>query len=317
MISRCVNEGLKRNRITMSLKEKFKFKDRLIKGIQTEGQFKISVVKTTDVVQTAKTNHQLSMLNTVLLGRTLTAAMLLASELKGEERIKLQLEGSGPVGMITAEANRVGEMRGFVQNPSAELDYSGENVSIGDGIGIGLLTVQKTLYNEAEPRTSTIQIVKGDILSDMAHYMAQSEQVLSAFLLDVSLKDNGDVNQAGGILIQRMPGADESVMKKLQKHLVDLPPVSSLLEEGLYIDNIMKKASYPYKIKELDRQPVHFFCRCNAKRFKDALALLSYEDLKELKGEDQEMVCHFCGKKHLIPKNDIDAIFKAAKARLN
>ncbi|MDZ7719843.1 MAG: Hsp33 family molecular chaperone HslO, partial [Balneolaceae bacterium] len=266
----------------MSLKkEEFKFNDRLIKGIEAEGRFKISVVKTTDVVQTAKKNHGLSMLNTVLLGRTLTAAMLLASELKGEERIKVQLQGNGPVGLLVAEANRVGEIRGYSQNPAAELDYSQPDVKIGDGIGLGLLTVSKTLYNEAEPRTSTIEIVEGDVLSDMAHYMVQSEQVLSAFLLDVSLKDNGDVNQAGGVLIQRLPESDESVMESLQKTVKELPSVSSMLENNQYIDSIMEKACEPFTIKELDRQPVHFFCRCSTGKFKNALSLLSYEDLKE------------------------------------
>ena len=34
--------------------------------------------------------------------------MLLASELKGEERIKLRFDGNGPVGMIAAEANQCG-----------------------------------------------------------------------------------------------------------------------------------------------------------------------------------------------------------------
>ena len=301
----------------MSLKEKFKFKDRLIKGIELDGQFKISVVKTTEVVQTAKKNHNLSMLNTVLLGRTMTAAMLLASELKGEERIKLRLEGNGPVGMITAEANRVGEMRGYVLNPAAELDYSDENVTIGDGIRVGLLTVSKILYNEAEPRTSTIEIIKGDVLSDMAHFMAQSEQILSAFLLDVDLEENGDVKQAGGILIQRMPGASEKVMTKLQEGLLKLPPVSSLLDDGHYIDQIMERATASYKIKELDRQPVHFFCRCSADRFKNALSMLSYDELKEMKGEDQEIVCHFCGTNHTVSKKDLNVIIESAKARMN
>jgi len=298
-------------------KEQFKFNDRLIKGIEAKGRFKISVVKTTDVVQTAKNNHGLSMLNTVLLGRTLTAAMLLASELKGEERIKIQMEGSGPVGFLAAEANRVGEIRGYSQNPAVELDYSQPNVSIGDGIGLGLLTVSKILYNEAEPRTSTIEIVEGDVLSDMAHYMIQSEQVLSAFLLDVSLKDNGDVDQAGGILIQRLPEADESVMKTLQKTVKNLPPVSKLLEDGHYIDLIMEKACEPFNAKELDRQPVHFFCRCSTEKFKNALSLLSHQDLKELKGEDQEMVCHYCGSKHKVSEDEIYSIVESAKAKLN
>lgn len=302
----------------MSLnKKQFKFKDRLIKGIETGGRFKISVVKTTDVVQTAKDNHGLSMLNTVLLGRTMTAAMLLASELKGEERIKVRLEGSGPVGMLVAEANRVGEVRGYSQHPTAEFDYGDTDVSIGDGIGLGLLSVQKILYNEAEPRTSTIEIVEGDILSDMAHYMVQSEQIPSAFLLDVSLKDNGNVNQAGGIFIQRLPDANESVMIKLQKTVKKLSPVSSLLEDGQYIDTIMNKACKPFKVKELDRQPVHFFCRCSTGRFKNALSLLSYRDLKELKGEDQEMICHYCGKKHIVSREEIYSIAESAKAKLN
>lgn len=298
-------------------KEQFKFNDRLIKGIEEEGRFKISVVKTTDVVQTAKNNHGLSMLNTVLLGRTLTASMLLASELKGEERIKVQMEGNGPIGLLVAEANRVGEIRGYSQNPAAELDYSQPDVSIGDGIGLGLLTVSKTLYNEAEPRTSTIEIIEGDVLSDMAHYMVQSEQVLSAFLLDVTLKDSGDVNQAGGVLIQRLPEADESVMESLQKTVKDLPSVSSMLEDGLYIDDIMEKSCEPFKVKELDRQPVDFFCRCSTGKFKNALSLLSYDDLKELKGEDQEMVCHYCGTRHTVSEEEIYSIVESAKAKLN
>lgn len=298
-------------------KKEFQFKDRLIKGIETNGRFKISVVKTTDVVQAAKNNHNLSLLNTVLLGRTLTAAMLLASELKGEERITMRFEGNGPVGMIQAEANRVGEVRGYVQHPAAELNYAGSETEIGQGLGLGLLTVSKILYNEAEPRTSTIEIIRGDILSDVAHYLVQSEQVPSAVLLDVSLKDNGEVDQAGGILIQRMPGADDAIMKTLETTLEKLPTVSELLADQMYIDTIMELAGSPYTIKELTRQPVHFFCRCSPERFKNALALLSYEDLKEMEGEDQEMVCHYCGKKTLVSQREIHSIVESAKAKLN
>lgn len=301
----------------MSLKEDFRFKDRLVKGIHTDGAFKISVVKTTDVVQTAQNNHSLSLLNTVLLGKALTASMLLASELKGEERIKLRFDGNGPVGMIAAEANRVGEVRGYVQHPQAELDYSQPDTDISDGLGIGLLTVSKTLYNEAEPKTSTIQLINSDINSDIAHFMAQSEQVLSGILLDVSLRDDGNVNQAGGVLVQRLPDAEDDVMGTLQETLRSLPPVADMLSDGSYIDDIMKHASAPYTVKELDRQPVDFFCRCSPKRFKNALSMLSYEDLKEMEGESQEVVCHYCGNSLTIPKQEIHELAESARAKLN
>lgn len=301
----------------MSLKEDFQFKDRLVKGIHTDGAFKISVVKTTNVVQTAQDNHSLSLLNTVLLGKALTASMLLASELKGEERIKLRFDGNGPVGMIAAEANRVGEVRGYAQNPQAELDYSQPDTDISDGLGIGLLTVSKTLYNEAEPKTSTIQLINSDINSDVAHFLAQSEQVLSGLLLDVSVNDDGTVNQAGGVLIQRLPDAEDDVMETLQETLKKLPPVADMLAEGFYIDDIMKQASAPYKVKELDRQPVDFFCRCSPKRFKNALSMLSYEDLKDMEGESQEVVCHYCGNSLTIPKQEIHELAESARAKLN
>lgn len=300
----------------MSL-ESFQFKDRLIKGIDVNGQFKISVVKTTDVIQTAKENHKLSLLNTVLLGRAMTSAMLLASELKGEERIKMRFEGNGPVGIISAEANRVGEMRGYVQHPKAVLDYKHPEVGISDGLGIGLLTVSKILYNEAEPRTSTIQLVKGDIISDVAHFLAQSEQVLSAVLLDVSLDDDGNVKQSGGLLIQRMPEAGEDTMAALQKTVSELPPIADLLGEGKYIDDVMHLATKPFEVKELDRQPVDFFCRCSPKKFKNALSMLSYEELKDMEGESQEVVCHYCGSRLTVSESEIHQIVKKAKAKLN
>lgn len=301
----------------MSLKKQFQFKDRLIKGVDTEGRFKISVVKTTDVVRTAQKNHDLSLLNRVLLGRTLTAAMLLASELKGEERIHIKLEGNGPVKMLVAEANRAGEIRGYAQNPGAQLDYSHPEATIGDGLGVGLLTVSKILYNRAEPRTSTIQLVKGDIISDLAHYMVQSEQIPSAFLLDVGLDDDGEVSQAGGVLIQRLPGAEESTMETLQKTLKSLPPVTHFFENRNYIDTLMEAATQPFRIKELDRQPVHFFCRCTPERFKNALLLLSYEELKEMDGRSQELSCFYCGKKHTVSKEEFHSIVESAQARLN
>ena len=100
-------------------------------------------------VKEARRRHELSLLGTVMLGRALTGVMLLASDLKGEERVLLRLEGDGSLGIITAEANRAGEIRGFVQNPKADIDVEkGERLE--DGVGKGLLSVSKILFSEAQ-----------------------------------------------------------------------------------------------------------------------------------------------------------------------
>lgn len=298
-------------------KLEFQQKDRLIKGITEDGNFKISVIKTTDVVKTAQKNHNLSLLNTVILGRSLTAVMLLASELKGEERVHLRLEGNGPIGYLHAEANSVGEIRGYVQNPAAELDYTNPQTILGDGLGLGILTFTKILYNQAEPRTSSIQLVTGDVTADVAHYLTQSEQIPSAVLIDLNVDENGEVTESGGILVQRLPGAPDGQIELLQEKLTALPPVYSMLESGLYIDDIMHKAVSPIKVKELSRQLVDFFCRCSREKFLNALSMLSFDDLKEMEGDSQEMNCQFCNKSEVITKAEIKSLIRDAKAKMN
>lgn len=300
----------------MLSKEKFKNKDRLIKGISEDGHLKISVVKATDAIKKAKKNHNLSLLNTVLLGRTMIGSLLLASELKGEERIRVRAEGDGPSKLLVAEANRVGEVRGYAQVPDAQLDYS-DDASLGDGIGIGVLTVSKTLYNEAEPQHSSIELVKGNITDDLAFYMVQSEQVPSAVLLDVGLDDDGNITEAGGVLIQRLPDAPEDIIDKLQEKMKNFASIDELLAQGDYIDDIMQKAMNPVAVKELDRQPVDFFCRCSRKRFVNALSMLGYKDLKEISDEGQELVCHFCNEHYQITKQEIEDLLQETKAKMN
>lgn len=298
-------------------REDYKFKDRLIKGITEDGNFKVSVVKTTDVIKEAKERHHLSLLNTVLLGKALTASMLLASELKKEERIQLRLDGNGPVESIIAEANSLGEIRGYVANPDVELDYSKPGVAIGDGIGLGILTFTKVLYNEAEPRSSSIEIVNGDINSDIAQYLAQSEQIPSAVILDIGIDEDGEITEAGGLLLQRLPGAPEGQIDMLQERLGSFPPIDQLLSDGQYIDEIMNKALSPIKVKELGRQLVDFFCRCSRDRFLNALSMLSYDDLKEMEGEGQEVACHYCNNRENISKEEISQLITEAQAKLN
>ncbi|OAN61026.1 hypothetical protein A8B79_06010 [Balneola sp. EhC07] len=298
-------------------KKEFEFKDRLIKGISKDVHFKISVVKTTELVKEARERHDLSLLNTVILGRALTATMLMASELKGEERIRLRMEGNGPIGSLVAEANSLGEVRGYVANPSAELDYTDSSTTFGQGLGLGVLTFSKTLYNEAEPRTSTIQSINGDVTSDIAHYLTQSEQVDSALILDVGMDENGEVTEAGGLLIQKLPDAPDGQIDMLQERLSSFPAVHKFFEDGQYIDDVMQKVMSPIKVKELSRQLVDFFCRCSKDRFLNALSMLNYDDLKEMKGESQEIVCQYCNNREEISKEEIAELITSAKAKMN
>ncbi len=286
-----------------------------MRAIGKNGNFRISIVKSTQIARTARERHGLSLLASVLLGRTLTGALLLASNLKGEERIQLRMEGSGMVGSVTAEAVSNGEVRGYVTNPGAELDFH-EKRSLGDGIGAGVLTVSKSLYNRARPVSGTVALVRGNVNEDLAHYLLQSEQIPSAVSLDVAMDENGAVSEAGGVLIQAMPGALKEEIDRLEENIRNMPMIGQQLAEG-YLDDVLNKVSKGLEVKELARYPVDFFCRCSKDRFRNSLALLDPDELLSMKGETEELVCHYCSSRYVFSREELDAIAQKAKVRQN
>lgn len=299
-----------------SKKEAFQQKDRLIKGITNDGFFKITVVKTTEAAELARQYHELSPLVTILLGRALTGTMLLAAELKGEERVRLDLEGNGPVSHMVAEANAIGEIRGYAAHPQAAPDPD-KPFQLGDGLGLGVLRFSKSLYNEARPITGTVELVKGTISEDLAYYLLQSEQIPSAISVDVSLNEDGSVASAGGILIQALPGAPEAAIDALEANLKALLPLADRFEHGDTIDTVMHLVAGDLGAKELARFPVHYFCRCTKDRFVSALSMLDIEELKQMAGQDQELVCHYCNKRYAITGAEVDGILAGRKIQMN
>lgn len=291
------------------LKEAFLNKDRIVRGITEDGFLKIAVVKTTDVVREAKRRHGLSLLSTVLLGRAMTGAMLIAADLKGEERVQVRFEGKGPVGALYVEANHVGEIRGYVKHPQAELNYE-EGQTLVDGLGIGLLHFTKTLFNEAQPVTGTVALPYSNITGDFAHYLLNSEQVPSAILLDVGIDEQGEVSESVGILVQALPDAPEEHIATIEKNFEAMEPLSTLIQKGMDIGDLMKHALDPLPCKELKRSPVHFFCRCTKDRFKSLLLTLGADELRTLQDQSQELVCHHCNEHYEITSDEIKALIK-------
>ncbi len=295
-------------------REAFLRKDRVVRAITEDKYIKIAAVKTTDVVKEARRRHGLSLTATVVLGKALTGVMLLAVDLKGEERIALNVEGNGRLGKVVAEANHRGEIRGFVSHPSAEIDIAaGERLS--DAVGDGVLSVTKVLFENARPITGTVKMVHKNISGDLADYLLYSEQVRSAILLDVGITPEGEVEEAGGIIVQALPGAPDELVENVAKNLDQMRNISQLLSEGLYLDGLIEKAVAPLKVKELARYPVQFFCRCSKERFVNALKLLPLEDLKSLADSDQTLTCQYCAESYGVSREEIQELLKSREKR--
>ncbi|HHW60400.1 MAG TPA: Hsp33 family molecular chaperone HslO, partial [Syntrophomonadaceae bacterium] len=79
--------------------------DYLLKIIDRDQQVRVFLSHTTNLVDEACRRHQTSATASAALGRVLTGAVMMGSDLKGEDDIvTLKFDGQGPAGVIMATA---------------------------------------------------------------------------------------------------------------------------------------------------------------------------------------------------------------------
>lgn len=243
-------------------------------------------------------------LATIAMGRLLTGTVLMASQLWENQSLSIRLEGNGPLGNLYAECSFEGNARCYISNPQIpEGALSADQLNLKSAIGEGVLVVTRNLPFQKQPQTGIVPIVSGEISQDLAYYLQQSHQIPSVVSLTVTLDEKGEVKLAGGVILELIPGAPDSIITILEKKAQDAPSLSKQLLEGTSPQKIvesymhqspLKAAEYPYAVK--------FTCRCSNEKVERTLSLMGKGTLSEmiLKGEDVKAKCEFCGQHYTV-----------------
>ncbi|MGD9350504.1 MAG: Hsp33 family molecular chaperone HslO, partial [Desulfobacterales bacterium] len=95
-----------------SLKERLiaSAKDRLYNFLLADGVIRGAVLHGTHMVNEMRANHELGILETLVLGRAYLGVALMSANIKGIESVSLKIECSGPIKGLTVEANTFGEV---------------------------------------------------------------------------------------------------------------------------------------------------------------------------------------------------------------
>ena len=165
-------------------------KDSLVRAIADNAQIRAFAVRTTQMVEKARSAHDTSPVVTAALGRLMSGAAMMGSMLGEEdELLTLQIDGDGPVGKIIVTADGHGSVKGYAMNPQAMCPASAAGkLDVGRIVGNGYLTVIKDMGME-EPYNSRTELVTGEIGDDLAQYFAVSEQVPSGVGLGVLMHE--------------------------------------------------------------------------------------------------------------------------------
>lgn len=255
---------------------------------------------TTALVEEARRRHDCWPVAAAALGRTMTAALLLAANLKTDEYLTIRIDGDGPLGGVIADAHAQGTVRGYVRNPHTDLPLAGGKLPVGRAVGAGHIHVIR-FTGMKQPFTGTVPLVSGEIGEDVANYLLTSEQTPSTVSLGVLVDTDDTVAAAGGIVVQAMPGAEDEVLAKIEANLAALPPVSELVRGGADAASMLLKIFAGLEATVFEPAKLAFYCQCSPERVENMLVSLGRQELSEMAEEGKaEVRCHFCGEKYDI-----------------
>jgi molecular chaperone Hsp33 len=294
--------------------------DQLIRATAAEGGIRAVGVITTRLTEEARVRHKLSYVATAALGRTMSAGLLLASNMKrAESRINIRIKGNGPLEGILVDAGLDGTVRGYVGNPDIELPPNSKGkLDVGGAVGRdGYLYVVRDV-GYGYPYSSTVELVSGEIGDDLTHYLVTSEQTPSALVLGVFVGAEG-VTASGGILIQVLPKAarDEALVQTLESRVAGLAGFTPLLQAGKTLPEILEELLGDMGLEILpETQLVRFHCGCSFNRVLGALKMLGEAELQDMieKDDGAEATCHFCGRVYQASSDELAQLISDLKA---
>jgi molecular chaperone Hsp33 len=282
--------------------------------ISVDGTLTVMAADTTDIVSEMQKIHNTSKVCSAALGRTLTAACLMGSSLKGrDDTVTVRFNGNGKAGSIIAVSDSEGNVRGCVNEPRVDLPLNKKGkLDVASAVGTdGFLTVIKDLGLK-EPYIGQVPIVSGEVAEDITSYFAVSEQIPTVCGLGVLVNpDTEEIICSGGFIIQLLPTAAEDTIEKVEKCLENIEPVTTMLVKGLTPEEICRTVLRDFELDVLDTACPAYRCNCSKKRVEAALISTGEKALREMaEDEKTEVTCHFCNKKYVFTPDEILGLIK-------
>lgn len=288
--------------------------DYLLKAVDSNQQVRIMIANTTGVIEEAHQRHNTSATASAALGRVLTAAIMMGTDMKGsQDIITVRVCGNGISGPIVITADNSGNGRGFVSNPGADLEsrYPGK-LAVGELVGKeGYLEVMKDLGLK-QPFVGRVPLVSGEIAEDFAQYFMMSEQIPSLVSLGVLVAPDLSIIGSGGLIVQALPGAEDSLLENIEKNITALGPISNVMKTYALLEDALDVIMTGIDYKIVGEIPLAFKCNCSRDRLAVILSSLSDDDIKDAfeKEGRLEAVCNFCQERYEYTPEEIWALKK-------
>ena len=303
-------------------------KDAMNVFIMAEGRFRGAFFNGTKLINQMKLQHDLGLLETMILGQGLLCAALMIQTMKGKEHLVLKYETDGPCKGFSVEVDSSGYVRGFLFNDHIPLDKPLESWDLTPFLGNGTVTVTRYIEGAREPQISTTEIVYKNIAKDIAYFYSQSEQINTAFNTSIQFDKDGMVTGAGGLFLQSIPAAggklaensknvndeiknfaqmtEDELITRAENAFKAMPSIGTWFSEGGNFKDVILGLFREFNPKIVLERDIIFDCPCSIEKFTDQIKHLPKSELDDIikNGPDPiEVICHNCSSVYHITKD--------------
>ena len=288
--------------------------NQLKKYLFQDNTVRVQAVRLTDAWQDGLVHQHYPDCVQQLLGELVSAAVLLASNIKFDGSLVLQLQGDGPVALIVVECNVNRDIRATAtlrEGVDVPADGSLQTLLNANGNGRFIVVLDPNRETtDMQPYQGIVPLEGDSVAQVLEGYMRSSEQ------LDTRLWLTADARCSAGLLLQRLPGHGGKITATVQEEtwqraviLAETLKTQELLD--LSSDEVVQRLFWEETLLAFEPQNVRWHCPCTRERVGNMLRMLGAVEIESILSESDEVEvsCNFCGKPYHFDAIDCASLF--------
>ncbi len=301
-------------------------KDEMSIFVMADGRARGALFHGTRFLNQLRAQHNLGILETMVLGQAGLCGALMIPTMKGKEHLTWHYDTNGPAKGFSIEADSSGYVRGYLYEKNIPIEKPLENWNLAPFLGDGTMTMTKVHPGDKVPQTSSVEILYKNITKDLAWYFQQSEQIQTAFNTSIYMDKQGRVVGAGGMFIQVLPEtggtkklgsqlnssanqtADSELIEKIENAFSASPSLGKWFSEKGTQDDVIFGLFREFEPSIALKRDIFFDCPCCKQTYVDYLKSLPKSEIADIKATQTkplEIICRNCGSVYNIPVEEI------------
>lgn len=238
-----------------------------------------------------------------ILGEAFVAATLLASTIKYEGKLTLQVRGEGPVHLLVVQVTHDQCVRGLARWHSTPVDKQLRSAFGPDA----RMSITIEARKQAQPYQGIVPLEGESIADALQLYFDTSEQLPTQLYLAVS------DNTAAGMLLQKLPDDQQTAYDadgwERARVLGSTLSSEELCEENTH--TLLHRVFHEETVRVFDTEPVVFHCGCSRDRTNGMLLGLGEAEVESIIEEQGQVTitCEFCDCVYTYDSVDASALF--------